>query len=130
MANQRHDASVPDSGAQSQRTGATTNRRTSAPRDSIAEIPIHHEDSVTPGDRTDAGGSTADEVVVRMTALYAVRRDDGIWFTECAWCKRVRNVTGDWQALALSDRSAIHAERTHGICPECADRCLAQAAEP
>jgi hypothetical protein len=65
----------------------------------------------------------------RGTAGHGVRRPDRIWITECAWCKRVRNVRGDWLRLAPVARAALPRERTHGICPECADACIARANE-
>jgi len=131
MTDQRHDVSFSDTGLRSRGVGSTTNRPTSAPHESVAELQVDYERGAAAVDRITTVGPVADEVAaVRMTALYGIHRDNGVWVTECAWCKRVRNVAGDWQTLAPSVRSAIRAERTHGICFECADRCLAQGADP
>jgi hypothetical protein len=73
--------------------------------------------------------TTTRAAAARGTASSGVRRSDAIWITECAWCKRVRNVRGDWLRLAAVARAALPPERTHGICPECADACLARANE-
>ena len=67
--------------------------------------------------------------VIREAASFGVRRGDGIWITECAWCERVRTVNGDWQRLTPDVRAAMPPGRTHGICPECANACIARADE-
>jgi hypothetical protein len=38
----------------------------------------------------------------------------------CAWCKKIRNDSGDWEQLEFYISSHSHAKFTHGICPECA----------
>jgi hypothetical protein len=38
----------------------------------------------------------------------------------CAWCKKIRNETGDWKELAAYVTDHTAASVTHGICPECA----------
>ena len=130
MTDQRHAVSFTDTGLRSRGVGLTTNRSSSAPYESVAEFRIDYEGLAAAVDRFATLGLIADEVVgARMTALYGIRRADGVWVTECAWCKRVRNAAGDWQTLSLSVRSTIRAQRTHGICSECADRCLADAAD-
>lgn len=73
-----------------------------------------------------ASPSTATAVAKAMVACGVVR-DDGIWVTECAWCNRVRSITGDWQALDPAVRAAMPGERTHGICPRCGEACIARA---
>ena len=40
----------------------------------------------------------------------------------CAWCKRIRNESGDWEQMELYIRNHSQAEFTHGICGECAAR--------
>ncbi|HTT22356.1 MAG TPA: hypothetical protein VMG82_25740 [Candidatus Sulfotelmatobacter sp.] len=40
----------------------------------------------------------------------------------CAWCKKIRNEGGTWEQLEIYVRNHSHAEFTHGICQECADR--------
>lgn len=74
-------------------------------------------------------GATSQTAPARETAAYGVRRADGIWITECAWCQRVRSVHGDWHHLTPDARAVRVVGRTHGICPECADACLARADE-
>src|SRR5688572_23029645 len=116
MADQRHDASFTDTGLRSRVFGSTAYRTPPAPRESTAELRVDGEDSRATVDRIDTVGRAADEVAAaQITALYGVHHGDGLWFTECAWCNRVRSVAGDWHALAASHRSAIRAERTHGI---------------
>ena len=63
----------------------------------------------------------------RAMASYGVRCEDAVWVTECAWCKRVRTVAGDWQTLAPNVRAAMGTERTHGVCPRCAQGLIARA---
>jgi hypothetical protein len=63
----------------------------------------------------------------RAIASCGVRREDAVWVTECAWCKRVRGVAGDWQTLAPAVRAAMDIERTHGVCPRCAQGLMARA---
>jgi hypothetical protein len=60
-------------------------------------------------------------------ASCGVHREDAVWVTECAWCKRVRSVAGDWQTLAPAVRAAMGTERTHGVCPRCAHGLMEQA---
>jgi hypothetical protein len=57
----------------------------------------------------------------------SVHRDDAIWVTECAWCRRVRSVAGDWHTLAPVLRAGMNTERTHGVCPPCAHGLMARA---
>jgi hypothetical protein len=126
MTDQRHDVSFTDTGLRSLRVGSTRYRPTSAPHESVVAFWVDYEGPAATINRITADRLAADEAVaVRMTALYGVHRADGVWVTECAWCKRVRNVAGDWQTLSQSVRSTIRAARTHGICSECADRYLA-----
>jgi hypothetical protein len=73
----------------------------------------------------DANGAAAE----RAMASYGVVRDDTIWVTECAWCKRTRNRAGDWYTLNATVRAAMGVERTHGICPQCARAAVARADE-
>jgi hypothetical protein len=63
----------------------------------------------------------------RAAADCGVSRDDGVWVTECAWCKRVRSVAGEWQTLTPVVRAAIGVERTHGVCPRCVRGLMARA---
>jgi hypothetical protein len=50
------------------------------------------------------------------------------WVTECAWCKRVRDRAGDWHAaVPATNHPATGGERTHGVCPKCAEGLLARA---
>lgn len=42
----------------------------------------------------------------------------------CAWCKRIRDESGQWQQLEVYIRDRSDADFTHGACPECAERIL------
>jgi hypothetical protein len=129
MADQCHDASFAGAIPRPRVVGPRTDGSTSVSRESVAELRVAYEGPTVRVCRTTAAGPEADDLVdARTTTLYGIHRDDGVWITECAWCKRVRSVAGEWQTLTASARSTIRAERTHGICSECADRLLIQAA--
>ena len=66
----------------------------------------------------------------RATAACGVWRDDGVWISECAWCMRVRTVSGDWVVISAETLAAMHVERTHGICPNCSEATIARASGP
>jgi PAS domain S-box-containing protein len=51
-------------------------------------------------------------------ALLEVKRLEGILPT-CAYCKRIRDDSGEWQQFELYIRERSDAEFSHGICPEC-----------
>ena len=63
----------------------------------------------------------------RALHSYGVAREDTVWVTECAWCKRVRSASGDWQTPAVASRATRGVQRTHGICPQCARAAAARA---
>ncbi|MEM1182351.1 MAG: hypothetical protein AAGM22_28655, partial [Acidobacteriota bacterium] len=44
----------------------------------------------------------------------------------CAECKKIRDDDGEWEPLESYLDSHSDAQLTHGICPQCADRVLAQ----
>ena len=44
----------------------------------------------------------------------------------CAWCKKVRDDDGFWGSVEQYILSHSDALVTHGICPECRERALAQ----
>jgi len=46
----------------------------------------------------------------------------------CAWCKNIRNDQGSWEQLEKYLRQHTQAEFSHGICPACLDKRLAQEA--
>jgi len=72
--------------------------------------------------RPDAPPSAVDWTAVsRATAACGVIRSDGVWITQCAWCARVRTIQGGWETLDPGIRAAMPVERTHGICPQCAE---------
>lgn len=78
-----------------------------------------------------SGGCVDDrDAAARAMASCGVARDDGIWITECAWCTRVRNVSGDWVVINATTRAGMHGERTHGICAQCSEACIARASAP
>jgi hypothetical protein len=43
----------------------------------------------------------------------------------CSWCRKVRNDSGYWEQLEKYISSRTSASFTHGICPECKQKCLA-----
>jgi hypothetical protein len=43
----------------------------------------------------------------------------------CAWCKKVRNDSGYWYQIEKYIAQHSNAQITHGICPECKDKFLA-----
>lgn len=45
----------------------------------------------------------------------------------CAWCKNIRSDKGFWQTVEQFVHARTHAAFTHGICPECAEKMLADA---
>jgi hypothetical protein len=124
VADQTHDFGVTTTNLSPPIVRSSTDRAT-VPHESVAELRVHYDGPAEKVGQTVVASPAANEAgPERMTALFGIHRDDGVWVTECAWCKRVRSVAGDWHTLSATDRSAIHAERTHGICFECADRCI------
>ena len=78
----------------------------------------------------DAPQSVVDRTAVsRAMVACGVIRDDGVWITQCAWCDRVRIIRGDWETLDHGIRAAMPVERTHGICPQCAEASDLRASE-
>lgn len=51
-------------------------------------------------------------------ALQEVKRLEGILPT-CAYCKRIRDDSGQWHQFEVYIRERSEAEFSHGICPEC-----------
>ena len=99
--------------------------------DDVRAITEARADRERPGSstaRVDVDHRTADQAAAaRAMASSGIRRDDAVWITECAWCKRVRSVAGDWQTLAPNVRAGMGTERTHGVCPRCAQGLMARA---
>lgn len=62
------------------------------------------------------------------SAAGRVERPNANWVTECAWCKRVRSLAGEWLTLIPPIRTATGVELTHGICPQCAQAVAERAA--
>ncbi len=86
------------------------------------------EQSITHnGETTDQPLLASNLAAIDVGTAYGAHRDDAIWITECAWCKRVRSPAGDWHTLTRAIRGAIGVELTHGICPECARAAVARA---
>jgi hypothetical protein len=56
-----------------------------------------------------------------QAALLEVKQLSGL-LPICAWCKRIRDDSSEWESIEtyITDHSA--ADFTHGICPECAQR--------
>ncbi len=44
----------------------------------------------------------------------------------CSWCKRIRDDHGYWNQVETYISAHTEADFTHGICPECKDRLIAQ----
>jgi len=94
----------------------------------ITEARAHRERPGSSAAPVDVDHRAADQAAaVRAMASCGIRRDDAVWVTECAWCKRVRTIAGDWQTLAPNVRAAMGTERTHGVCPRCAQGLIARA---
>jgi hypothetical protein len=45
----------------------------------------------------------------------------------CSWCKKIRDDQGYWKQLESYIESRSGATFSHGVCPECAKRMLAEA---
>jgi len=45
----------------------------------------------------------------------------------CASCKKIRDDAGKWEQMEVYIRDRTHAEFSHGICPDCARKMLAEA---
>lgn len=54
-------------------------------------------------------------------ALAEVKQLSGL-LPICAWCKKIRNDDGYWQAVDTYLREHAKVEFTHGICPECSSK--------
>ena len=92
------------------------------------EAPADTESPRSSGAAPDVDRRAAHQAdAARAMASYGVRRENAVWVTECAWCKRMRSVAGDWQTLAPAVRAAMKIERTHGVCPQCAEGLMARA---
>jgi len=39
----------------------------------------------------------------------------------CAWCKDIRDVSGNWEKMESYVTRHSHATFTHGLCPKCLD---------
>lgn len=58
-------------------------------------------------------------------ALASVRTLSGL-LPMCAWCRRVRSDTGYWEQIEAYVVAHTGATVSHGLCPECAERNLAE----
>lgn len=38
----------------------------------------------------------------------------------CAWCRRIRSESGNWEQMEMYVQRHSHADFTHGMCPDCA----------
>ena len=45
----------------------------------------------------------------------------------CASCKKIRNQQSEWQQMEVYITAHSKAQFSHGLCPECAKRCLEEA---
>ncbi len=61
-------------------------------------------------------------------ALNEVRTLSGL-IPICSYCKKIRNDKGFWQQVEVYVRDHTGANFTHGICPECTDKLLADLAK-
>lgn len=55
--------------------------------------------------------------VLEQEILYL--KENGILFTLCAKCRKVKNDDGKWSELEIYLYDHISHQITHGICPEC-----------
>ena len=44
----------------------------------------------------------------------------------CSWCRKVRNDSGYWEQIEKYISSRTSTSFTHGICPECEQKCLCE----
>ena len=58
-------------------------------------------------------------------ALARVRTLEGLLPT-CAWCKKIRDAQGTWHRIESYITRHSNATFTHGVCPECQTRILAE----
>ena len=54
-----------------------------------------------------------------QAALAEVKQLSGL-LPICAWCKRIRDENGNWEAIESYFSDHSDADFTHGICPDCA----------
>lgn len=52
------------------------------------------------------------------------------FLSTCAWCKRVREDTGNWVPMESYIQAHTHALFTHGACPECAKLLVEKGCAP
>jgi hypothetical protein len=79
-----------------------------------------------PGRETKAGEKVSNE---HRNAIVKVLSMNGPP-TVCAWCKRLRNYNGRWTAMKISIDRHPDILFTHGICPECFEKCTAELEMP
>ncbi len=48
----------------------------------------------------------------------------------CAWCHRVRDDSGYWERVEAFLERNTRRSITHGVCPDCSDRALAEIQKP
>lgn len=70
----------------------------------------------------DAGCVQATATGVALDAVYKAMEKPPGYTTVCAWCKKVRQADGTWKEPV----GVIAGKITHGICPECLDKELAE----
>lgn len=66
----------------------------------------------------------ADKVQELQKALNEVRTLSGL-IPICAHCKKIRDDKGFWQQVEVYVRDHTEAEFSHGICPECTEKLMA-----
>jgi hypothetical protein len=44
----------------------------------------------------------------------------------CAWCKKIRDASGNWETIEFYVKDHSEAQFTHRICPECLQRSLSE----
>ncbi len=62
-------------------------------------------------------------------ALAEVQRLSGL-LRMCAWCRRIRNDRGEWEPFEVYVMAHSDVDITHGICPDCAAKQLAERQKP
>lgn len=63
-----------------------------------------------------------------QSALAKIRKLSGM-IPICGWCKSVRSDAGYWQSVEHYVRDHTDATLSHGVCPTCADKVLAEMVE-
>lgn len=47
----------------------------------------------------------------------------------CAWCNKIRDERGNWRKVEVYIKEHSDASFTHGICPDCLEKCTAELSD-